>query len=112
MMLKPRANPPNTMKASFKPILGISLAMLGMRSSLVNVRIPVSQKDGPGRYTIIGEIRQVMKTLPYTPEIMWMAQIIRMPSTGPENTPRYNCPAQQKTFGICARASERKDIPV
>jgi hypothetical protein len=46
-MLKARPNPPTTMNASFKPMFGISLVMIGKTSSLVKDRIFVSQNDGP-----------------------------------------------------------------
>jgi len=46
-MLKARPNAPRTMNVSFRPIFGISLVIIGTESSLVKVRIPISQNDGP-----------------------------------------------------------------
>lgn len=52
MILDPKPKAPNIMNASFKPTFGTVSAMRGIRSSLVNVRMPVSQKDVPKKHSI------------------------------------------------------------
>jgi hypothetical protein len=52
MILNPKPKAPNIMNASFKPTFGTVSAMRGTRSSLVNVRMPVSQKDVPAEHLI------------------------------------------------------------
>lgn len=49
-MLKAMPNPPKTMKASFRPSLGMYCRTMGYRSSLVSARNSVSQNWGPKVY--------------------------------------------------------------
>lgn len=63
-MLNATPNAPKNINASFKPILGIVFAMLGIWSSLVNVRIPVSQKDGPiEKHKLAGDNKSFWRTV-------------------------------------------------
>lgn len=51
-MLNATPHAPKIMNASFNPMLGTVSEIRDIWSSLVNVRIPVSQNDGPVKYLI------------------------------------------------------------
>ena len=47
MILNAKTTPPKAMAASFSPLLGTYCVIMGMLSSLKNVKAGVSQNDGP-----------------------------------------------------------------
>lgn len=69
-MLKAMPKPPKTMKASFRPSLGMYCNTMGYRSSLVSARNSVSQNWGPKVCRSVARHQHMYLDLPVNPVIV------------------------------------------
>ena len=90
MMLNAKAKAPKIMNVSLSPMFGTNSVICFTWSNLVRVRIPVSQNEVPIIFSVNYPWFLDKRNTPVKPVIVKMTTINRMPSTGPENTPRYN----------------------